>query len=271
MEKRASLQVFSPAKINLNLAVLNRREDGYHSLETVMHTISLGDFLFVECSEIDEFLCSDSKLPQDASNLCLKARDLFRKKTDIRQPVSISLLKNIPAEAGLGGGSSNAATVLWAMRELLASHIPDSDLMLWSAEIGSDIPFFFSHGCALCQGRGELVSDLPLKSAETVVLVKPDFGLSTKAVFETLKLPAKRIEGAIFNDLEEAAFSLHPELRSLHDELKGYGFSSVHMTGSGSALVCLGADKVDLGQLKRPFYTCHFMGRNEGSWYEAPL
>src|SRR5437016_5240820 len=130
------LTLISPAKINLNLRIVGKRPDGYHELSSVFQAIDLCDVLTFEKSEKDKFTCNISTLPNDKKNLVLKALDLFRSKTGLNFCLKIHLDKHIPIEAGLGGGSSNAATTLWACNQLTGQTVSLERLQEWSAEIG---------------------------------------------------------------------------------------------------------------------------------------
>ena len=244
----------SPAKVNLFLRVLRKRQDHFHDLASLFQAIDLVDLLHIEKSHEDVFTCSDSNLPIDGKNLVIKARELFRDKTGLKFPVKIHLDKKIPARAGLGGGSSNAATTLFALKTLSGLSISDHELASWSAEIGSDIPFFFSKGSAYCEGRGERVRNVDLPSA-SFFICKPAFGLSTPEVFRALDLanlskedPEALLDGfckgngLMVNDLEVPAFSIQPNLKEFKKSLSG--FDKYMMTGSGSAFVCIGGGSV---------------------------
>ncbi|KAF3362119.1 4-diphosphocytidyl-2-C-methyl-D-erythritol kinase [Chlamydiales bacterium STE3] len=246
----------SPAKVNLFLSVLSKRSDGYHELASLFQAIDLFDALHFEFDLEDRFSCSDSSLPTDGSNLVIRALHLFRKKTNLNFPVKIHLEKKIPSEAGLGGGSSNAATTLFALNEM--AHRPATILQLqsWSAEIGSDISFFFSEGTAYCTGRGEIVHNLEPIHLPQMTIVKPQIGLATPKVFRYLNLknlPQRNLgislEGFysanphFFNDLEAAALLAEPKLSLFKSALIESGFSDVHLTGSGTAFFCFGKGK----------------------------
>lgn len=242
--------LYSPAKINLYFRVLRRREDGYHEIASLMQAVSLFDELTIELSDQDYLSCSDPKLPTDSRNLVLKAVDLFRKKTCLNAYFKISLQKKIPHEAGLGGGSSNAATTLWGINKLLGFPATQQQLQHWSADIGSDVPFFFSQGSAHCTGRGEHVDNVSPFTASPLTIVKPDFGLSTPQVFSHCRPQPdldykayfqKVLEGTEkrVNDLESAALELAPQLISLKQELHQHLKDPI-MTGSGSAFFGMG-------------------------------
>lgn len=255
---------FSPAKINLFLRILNKRPDGYHDLATLMQAISLGDFLYISKSDSsqDQLTCTDPRLPLDRSNLVLRAAELFRAKSGIPLYVTMHLDKRIPIEAGLGGGSSNAATVLWAMNELVGRPFCSNTLLEWSADIGSDIPFFFATGSAYCRGRGEVVRSVEPLHLPTIWIVKPPQGLSTRKVFSNLdvkKLPARDPEvslsafkdfknSLLYNDLEETALYIEPILALLYKTLQAQYAGRVLMSGSGSSFFCLGEHMPQLSQ-----------------------
>jgi 4-diphosphocytidyl-2-C-methyl-D-erythritol kinase len=246
------LTLFSPAKINLFLRILGKRPDGYHELASLFQAIGLGDRLTFTLSKEDNLTCSDPLLPTNSSNLVLKAVNLFRLKTGLQSSIQIHLEKKIPTQAGLGGGSSNAATTLWALNALHHFPYTEEELQQWSSEIGSDIPFFFSQGIAYCTGRGEIVRNLPLLPLPSFSIEKPSEGLSTPAIYNALNLsecssadPETLLEAfykgkpTYINDLEAPALRLSPTLSIYKKELlKKY--DQVFMTGSGSAHVCLG-------------------------------
>ena len=269
---------FSPAKINLFLKVISKRADGYHDLSTLMQTLSFGDNIEVEAAETDHFKCSDPSLSTDQTNLVMKALYLFRKKTGFSQKFYIHLEKRIPLQAGLGGGSSNAATILWACNQLTGKTVLVDDLQKWSSEIGSDIPFFFSHGSAHCSGRGEIVRNLPELSSEDLWIVKPTAGLSTAAVFQKLSfemrnhLSSQSFESCVpypfFNDLEAPAFAIEPQLKELKEHLLKSGFKRVLMTGAGSSFFCLGEGRMPQ-DLNATVYPAAYLNRTASDWYTA--
>ncbi|HEV8052586.1 MAG TPA: 4-(cytidine 5'-diphospho)-2-C-methyl-D-erythritol kinase [Parachlamydiaceae bacterium] len=286
------LSLQSPAKINFFLRILRKRPDGYHDLASLFQAIDLCDTMHFDLAENDAFTCSDPSLPTDATNLVSKARDLFRKKTGIKHCFSINLHKKIPQHAGLGGGSSNAATTLWALNNLCGKKATDKQLSDWGAEIGSDIPFFLSQGTAYCTGRGEILRGLAPLENQTIWIVKPPIGLSTQRVYGQLDIKdsnpeyvAKQIlelesilpefalsqrtkdETIYFNDLEEPAFKLAPQLGALKQKLEGYGFSSVLMSGSGSSFFCVGGKDLLLNIPDCQTFKCQHINRDHSRWY----
>lgn len=247
------------AKINLTLSIKGKREDGYHTLETVMQEISLADRVRVEKTEEGiTFSCDDSALPTDEHNLCVKAAKAYFAHTGVAGGCAISLEKKIPYGTGLGGGSSDAAAVLLALDELYPA---EADLMGIAAGIGADVPFFLAGGTALCTGIGEEVTPLwfPGKEGLWCVIAKKGKSLSTPAVYAAFDALGPRKRGPsyaqlaeamtwgapeavypfLYNDLEEAAVSLEPKIRDLIQYLQTFGAEAAQMTGSGSAVFAL--------------------------------
>ncbi|MBS0623091.1 MAG: 4-(cytidine 5'-diphospho)-2-C-methyl-D-erythritol kinase [Verrucomicrobia bacterium] len=270
------LTLFSPAKINLFLRVLGRRDDGYHELATLMQAVDLGDTLILKPSLHDFFSCTDPSLECDPRNLVVRALELFRTRTGRRHPLHVTLCKRIPMQAGLGGGSSNAATMLWGLNQLYHTQIPIGVLQQWGAELGADVPFFFSTGTAYCRGKGERVEDYPPLPFSKFWLYKPVTGLSTKLIFQSLDLktcsshaPNDLLESCytprpvFHNDLESVAIGLNSELSKLKQQLIPY-FSSLWMTGSGTSLIGLDQQQgAPEGKLLKP--CC----RAPAQWYLA--
>ena len=173
------------AKVNLTLQVGSRRPDGYHAVMSVMQRISLWDTVTVERGTgRDTLLCSVPVTENVDDNLCMKAARAFFAETGTKSDgVTITLEKHIPVQAGLGGGSSDAAAALRALRTLYAPDISDGRLETLAARLGSDVPFFIRGGTQLATGRGEVVSPLPPLTAGWFVVVKPDEGYSTAEMY----------------------------------------------------------------------------------------
>jgi len=246
---------FAPAKINLYLHILGRRADGFHELETLMAPISLGDTLDIELipsGEI-EFTCSDPALSDAKDNLATKAARVFLEEFKLATGVRIHLEKAVPVGAGLGGGSSDAAAVLLALRDLTKIDCAGEKLAELAARLGSDIPFFIYRTQAICRGRGEVVEPLQLKEKFQGLLVHPGFGVSTPWCYKTYaQNPAQGVLGKTFadftlrNDLEPPAFSKYPWLPTakawfqqqpevLDSLMSGSGSSVFALTGSTEA------------------------------------
>ncbi|GBG76522.1 hypothetical protein CBR_g22270 [Chara braunii] len=260
-----SLTLFSPCKVNVFLRVTRKREDGFHDLASLFHVIDLGDvikFSLSPSTRRDSLTSTVSGIPLDERNLIIKALQLYRKKTGARQYFWIHLDKKVPTGAGLGGGSGNAATALWAANQMCGGLASEKDLLEWGAEIGSDVPVFFSHGAAYVTGRGEFVEDIPSPFSQDtpLVLLKPPEECATAAVYKRFNMamasaaadPEKlldkiRLEGlsqdTCVNDLEPPAFQILPSLRALKQRVAMAGrgrYSAVFMSGSGSTIVAVG-------------------------------
>lgn len=276
-EAKNKLTLFSPAKLNLFFRVLAKRDDGYHEIASLMQAISLGDTLHFERGDFDTLTASDPSLPCDETNLVWRALHLFREKTTHSFPVKIHIEKRIPVEGGLGGGSSNLATTLWAINELSGSVVSEATLREWAAAFSSDAPFFFSSGTAYCTGRGEKITSLRALPEKKIWLAKPEGGMSTPRVYHHCQPhacsnedPQKLLDSGVFvNDLEAPAFALRPDLREIKQDLLSLGFEQVVMTGSGSTFFCLG----DVENPKLPgveMIPSSFFKRSENCWYNSP-
>ncbi|EJO5346195.1 4-(cytidine 5'-diphospho)-2-C-methyl-D-erythritol kinase [Clostridium botulinum] len=177
------------AKINLSLDVIGKRQDGYHLLKMLMQTIDLYDL--IEITKIKKGIvinCDRQYIPKDRRNLAYKAAELFLNTYNINYGVIINITKNIPVAAGLAGGSTDAATVLKTMRDIFKSDISNEKLKEIALKIGADVPFCIDGGTALCEGIGEKITPIKNLKDQILVLVKPNFGVSTKEVYNNLKV-----------------------------------------------------------------------------------
>ncbi|WP_459129357.1 4-(cytidine 5'-diphospho)-2-C-methyl-D-erythritol kinase [Guggenheimella bovis] len=222
----------APAKINLNLEILGKREDGYHLLKTLMMPIPLYDTLHINPSDSDHFTCSESSLRE--GNLVLRALFLLREHVTV-PPVTIHLEKRIPFGAGLGGGSSDAAKTLLALRSLFSLPVDDETLHAIASQLGSDVPFFLSDTIQLATGTGTILSPVAPFSVPYLVLFKPSFSLSTKDVYKELKPSDYGSKG---NDLEAPAMRLEPRLKAFKEILREGAYYTA-MSGSGTSLFSL--------------------------------
>jgi len=247
------------AKLNLSLEVVGRRADGYHELRTVFQTIDLADRLRIERTRLPgiQLRASGADLPTGEENLAWRAAEAFLSDWgDASDGVAIEIEKSIPLGGGLGGGSSNAATVLLALSRLFPQ-TPDAGWIETAAKrLGADVPFFLVGGTARGRGRGdeiEPLSDAPSPTGE-LWIAAPPWGVSTREVFAALdaapppqlpvRQPREDLPGEFHlwigeNDLETAAFELHPELAALYTALVRSGARRVRMSGSGSTLYAL--------------------------------
>jgi len=305
------LSLRSPCKLNFFLRILGRRPNGFHDLASLFQTISLSDQLHFSKLPVgataDAMTCSDLSLTVDESNLVVKALQLMRDKTGLNQFFKVHLDKQVPMQAGLGGGSGNAATAMHAFNRLCDYPASAQQLLAWSGDIGSDISFFFSSGVAYCTGRGEEVQSLaPIPDSQHVEVhvFKPSEGLSTGTVFQALDLarcsplPPLHLldsfqtkgalgaaqQGALVNDLEAPAFQCAPLLAQLKSRLlqgEAGAVSGVMMSGSGTSVYALRDSRLspplDVAAILSHFppsslqhFQCHLLGRSDdlASWYE---
>ncbi len=242
----------APAKINLWLEVIRRREDGYHDLSSLMVPLQLCDELEVELKEDAGILieCSEPGVPSDESNLCWKATCAFMKKTGINRGVHIRLQKNIPHAAGLGGGSSDAAATMLALNHLMGNRLTERELHDTARHIGADVPFFLGRRPALATGIGDLLEPVEALPPYWLVLIKPPINVSTRRVYESLTLTRgeSRITVPLFlarpwdvhlwlqNDLENFTGTEYPVVGALKRWLVNQGALGALMSGSGSSV-----------------------------------
>jgi 4-diphosphocytidyl-2-C-methyl-D-erythritol kinase len=253
---------FAPAKINLYLHILGRRPDGFHELETLMVPISLGDTLDIELIPAGvEFSCSDPALSDAKDNLATKAARIFLDEFKLDRGVRIHLEKAVPVGAGLGGGSSDAATVLLALRELTGVACKDAKLAELAARMGSDIPFFIYRTPAICRGRGEIIEPAKLTEKFQGLLVHPGFGVSTPWAYKVYaQNPQQGVAGKSFNDftlrndLEPPAFSKYPWLPTVKKwfQQQPEVLDSL-MSGSGSSVFALTKSTDEVEALRERF------------------
>lgn len=242
----------APAKINLTLDTLYKRDDGYHEVSMVMTTVDLNDNLSFEKRRDRKIIIeSDHQfVPTDRRNLAYQAAQLMMRRYKIKTGVTINIDKHIPIAAGLAGGSADAAATFRGMNALYNLGVGLDELAALSSELGSDIPFCVYGGTALATGRGEVIERLPRPPHAWVVLAKPSVSVSTKTIYGALK-PGKnkpaselmkeaiidsdyeQILGTLKNDLEEVTVKKYPQVRKLLGNMKESGADGALMSGSG--------------------------------------
>jgi 4-diphosphocytidyl-2-C-methyl-D-erythritol kinase len=252
------MKVSAPAKINLFLQVLGRRDDGYHELRTLMCCVGLHDTLVFRMGTAGNTLsCSDPRIPSNEDNLALKAvlsfnRALADKTAIAPQNVAIELIKRIPPGAGLGGGSSDAAAVLNYLNRYYDHPLSNGKLAALALSLGADVPFFLQGRPAIATGVGEHLEPYGGLSPWGVVVVFPGFSISTAEVFKNLNLALTKCEKRLryfpfkygkfdivrhlCNDLETVAAHRFPVIETIKKELLNQGAMGSLMTGSGSAV-----------------------------------
>ncbi len=264
MNQSLSLPTF--AKINWSLRILGKRPDNFHEVRTTLQTISLHDRLNFELSgEQVALSCNDPEIPTDDRNLILRAAHSLRDRYSIRKGARIQLQKNIPAQAGLGGGSSNAAIALLALAQLWQIDASPGDLIAIAAGIGADVPFFLSGGSMLATGTGTTLSPLPDSGVYSLIVIAPSVGVSTHDAYTSLGAAALTTDTSEFilsssqkaaisddshpwsrddftNDFESAIFDIHPEIRRAKEVLLTAGASAALLSGSGSSVFGVFAD-----------------------------
>lgn len=247
----------APAKVNLTLNVMGKRADGYHELESVMQQISLCDKISLHTGGPDIKVASSStEIPDNEENLAFKAASLLYSRFSLPPGLQIFIEKNIPVGAGLAGGSTDAAAVIMGINQLFDLHLKREELMQLGSIIGSDVPFCILGGAALARGRGEILTPLPEGPQLEMVLVKPDFQLSTGEVYRDFRMERveKRPDNTAFleawrqcdmiglaaemkNVLETVSVEKCPEIQIIKDKLDALGAQNTLMSGSGPSVV----------------------------------
>jgi 4-diphosphocytidyl-2-C-methyl-D-erythritol kinase len=256
----AALHVTTRAKVNLSLEVIRRRSDGYHEVETVLQAIDLADQMRVEVTGDGriEIACDDPAIPTDERNLCHRAVVAMRPLAGPSLGARVTIAKRIPAGAGLGGGSSNAAGMVLAIQHALDLPASDRDLARVAAGLGSDVPFFLHGGTMLGRGRGEILVALqPLKRG-VFVIVKPEVSIPTAWVYSHLsfrltshrgRLNLRSVNSVLArfpratlpfrNALEDVVLQAYPAVARLLEELLAERPCFASMSGSGSAVFAI--------------------------------
>ena len=243
-----TLHLESTAKVNLRLEILKKREDGYHELRTILQKINLHDLVHFSLKKERgiSIKTNHPNLPVGKRNLVYQAVQSILKKSDYKGGVLIEIEKRIPLGAGLGGGSSNAATTLKAMNQLLKINLPQKELMAMGLEIGADVPFFFLEGAAIASGIGERLKKIELPGL-WFVLIYPNFEVSTRWAYQNFILTKRRfhfnlhgllrtpkeISNLLWNDLEEVVSRECPQIGVMKKMLYSAGALGALMTGSG--------------------------------------
>jgi 4-diphosphocytidyl-2-C-methyl-D-erythritol kinase len=254
----------APAKINLYLLVADKRPDGFHNIETLMTKITFYDELFFEADRAEgiELICNGLWSPAGKDNLVYKACDIFYETVSRKPSIKITLTKNIPAGSGLGGASSDAAATLLALNRLYQEPVAANKLFSMAAELGSDVPFFLNGPQALCSGRGEKISKLDNIFSFLALVILPDLSVSTKMVYDNFKVDLSLFEALkeqikplllknrvdlvlkmCANMLAKTCFALNNKLALLKTEIENICQLPTLLSGSGSALFVVLADK----------------------------
>ncbi|WFR57382.1 4-(cytidine 5'-diphospho)-2-C-methyl-D-erythritol kinase [Anaerocolumna sp. AGMB13025] len=267
-----SIKLKAHAKINLGLDVVRRREDGYHEVRMIMQTIGLYDKLTINRTNNNSIVINTNLhyLPTDENNLVYKAVSLIQREYHIEQGVYINLEKKIPVAAGMAGGSTDAATALYGMSRLFDLNLKKPELMKLGLRLGADVPYCIMRGTALSEGIGEILTPLPSFPACQVLIVKPGLSVSTKYVYENLKLDettkhpdingiltcirTRDLYGAIGlfgNVLENVTIKEYPVIGEIKDKMTEWGAIGALMSGSGPTVFGLFDD---IKKAEKAFY-----------------
>ena len=240
--------IHAPAKINLSLKITRKREDDFHELETLVLPLPslVDELLFKPASEFS-LECETPGVPTDETNLVSRALRLFESNTNHPCNFHITLAKNIPHGAGLGGGSSDAAFTFLALNKLTGASVPIETLAEWAGELGSDIPLLLYQAPCWCRGRGEIIESVQINWTRRILLLKPSFDISTPWAYSNWKdsreiqgvsyIPQQIDKQTLFNDLERPVFEKHRFLAELKQFLlKQPETDAAMMSGSGSTV-----------------------------------
>lgn len=248
-----SMEVKAPAKINIGLKILSKRPDGFHNLSTLFYPLNdLYDVLTFEPSDRFEFFCDSESAPKDESNLVVKAKKLLSETTGSIINVKITLDKKIPSQAGLGGGSSDAAATLKSLNELFRLELNHQQLMNLALQLGSDVPFFIDATPSIGKSRGEILHNINLHIDEPMLIVNPMINISTKEAFQNIsghsiaieynnfirngRLDYAKMREKVENDFEKYVFGKYPEIGSIKSLMYENGALFSLMSGSGSTV-----------------------------------
>lgn len=245
----------SPSKINIGLYVTEKRDDGYHNIQTIFYPIKLSDTIRITKASSNSFTSNDLELQQHSSNLIIRAKQVIEAEIGYNLSCDIHLQKNIPIGAGLGGGSSNAATTLILLNELFNLKLSEETLKRLSINLGSDVPFFLNSVPSMGTSRGEKLTPINIRIDDPLVLINPGINVSTKWAYENI-VPDKKhsilkiVENKSFNeylnllsnDFEIPVFKKYPVIKEIKDLLLSKGAYYAAMSGSGSTVFGIFSD-----------------------------
>lgn len=260
------IKIYSYAKINLFLDIEGKLKNGYHLINTIMQSIDLHDEISVENILDSEIIieCDDKSIPTDNRNTCYKAASIIKEKYNINSGVLIKINKNIPSEAGLAGGSGNSAAVIMGLNKLWNLNISNNEMLEIGLKIGADVPFCIMGGTYIAKGIGEKLIKQEDFIWNNILIVKPDFSMSTAFVYENLShsnynsyinnnMPKyikehnyNNIANCTSNTLEKVVEKIHPEINKIKSVMIENNALSSIMTGSGSAIYGLFPDTISM-------------------------
>jgi 4-diphosphocytidyl-2-C-methyl-D-erythritol kinase len=242
----------SPAKINIGLNIIRKRDDGFHDLETIFYPLLLNDILTFEKADETKLESNSTEINSIQTNLISTSIEFLENIVDRKLNVKIYLEKNIPIGAGLGGGSSNAASTLKALNQLFELNINYDKLSEIALKLGSDVPYFLDPYPCFASSRGEIRKNIQLSLSQPILIVNPGIHISTKWAFKKLELTSHKnslkelckhssvtiddIKEYAKNDFEIIVYEKYPEIKSIKDKLDSSGADFVSMTGTGSTV-----------------------------------
>jgi len=249
------LQIKIPAKINLGLDIVGKREDNYHDIKTVMHSINIYDYLTFEKSEKIVITCNNDEVPRDENNIVHKCIKEISKLNNPNDLLAVHIEKRIPVCAGLGGGSANGAAALIAYNTIYELGLSKDELCKIGGKIGADIPFLIHCGAGVCEGIGEKIRHIYPYIPSYIVLCKPDFGVSTKFAYDLidsatnlkrpnftalmdglLNIDKKKLKKGLINVFEPFVLEKYPEIKYIKDKFEKLDAIGVQMSGSGPSV-----------------------------------
>lgn len=271
------------AKINIGLRIIERRADGFHSIETIFHRIHLSDTLtLAPAANGIRLTCSDPTVPSDHTNLCWRAVEALQAECRTDLGAVMHLHKRIPSGAGLGGGSSDAAAVLRHLPALWNKRVPDVRLRELGAGLGSDVPFFLQDASAYAEGRGERLTPFALSLPYWILLVNPGIHVSTPwaygefskklsagcivprgSLFSAAEKTMRPLAAVMVNDFEEVVFPVHPDIAAIKDALLAAGAAHALLSGSGSSVFGLFDDERSVRTANDEFARRYFTSLTE--------
>lgn len=273
-----SILLKAPAKVNYLLDVIRKRPDNYHDLRMIMQRIAIYDEIGISLSATPGIRvnCGRDGVPDGPGNIAWKAAETLLERLDSKPGIDISITKNIPVAAGLGGGSSDAASVLMGLNELLGLGLDDRELMELGLGLGADVPFFIFGKTALAEGIGERLSPVDGLPPAWLVLVNPNIHVSTAWVYKSLQLTKEKVLAKLprfsnriddicsllSNDLEKVTIGSFPLIREIKDLLVENGAGGALMSGSGPTVFAV-------FETEEKARRCHAVIAGHTEWYTA--
>ena len=265
------------AKINLALDVFAIREDGYHDINSIMVPLNFFDELEINIASKDEYVCNKHYLHFNESNSIIRMIDIIKDKYDINDHYYINLKKLIPTKAGLGGGTSDAASTLRIFQKLYNLNMSDDEIIEVCTKVGADVPFNYYNVPAVVSGIGDRIEKINMLKKYHVLLAKPRTGVSTKEAYENLNMDicnhpdidrlkialenGESIHNLLGNSLQQPALILNSEIRTLIDRLTSYEIGDVLMSGSGSTVFCISENEDEILYLYKQFISSEYFVR----------